>query len=80
MKQSTNKKTNGFMRGNSAEREDSEEENLGGTVKFQQRNAKEDYIFGGETEGYGGSPHKVDVSGIKQNGSNTKPPLSNRKG
>jgi hypothetical protein len=68
------------MRGSSAEREDSEEENLGGTVKFQQRNAKEDYIFGGDTDNFNGSPHKVDVSGNRQNGSNTKPPLSNRKG
>jgi hypothetical protein len=48
-KDSTSKKSknNGFMRGDSAERSDSEEENLGGTVNFQQRNRRDDYMVDG---------------------------------
>jgi len=53
------------MRGSSAEREDSEEENLGGRVNFQQRNPRADYA---DVDGF----VRAGNSGSKNNRSNNR--------
>lgn len=77
---------NRFMPGGSAERSDSEEENLGGTVNFQQKNRRDDYMVNGQDmEGiirHGGQKDNRNSHGRSRSnaneGSGGKPPLSNR--
>ena len=75
-KSSTNKKgqnNGGFMRGSSAERADSEEENDGGQVNFQKKNQRGDYSDLDRSGGFDKSR-----SNNKHN-SSSKPPLSGRR-
>lgn len=65
-----------------AERDDSEDENLGGEVLFQKRNARGDYDNMGDTDAMNASgvgSHNRNASNGNLNKSSSKPPLSGRK-